>query len=277
MSGPTPPVVLSIAGSDSSGGAGIQADLRTFAALGIFGTSAITAVTAQNTLGVSGIDTLPAASVVRQVDSVLADLPVAAVKTGMLAEASIVDAVAALARSGRLPHLVVDPVMVASSGAVLASEEAIVTYRDILAPLAELVTPNLPEASVLAGTEPGSLDQERLARLLGERMATAVVVKGGHGGGSRAEDVLWFGGRTYCFSRPRIATMNTHGSGCTFSAAVAAYLALGHELVRAVEAAGDFVQRAIAGGAGWRLGGGPGPLDHLGWTAGARRYRHSSS
>ncbi len=262
----TPPVAMTIAGSDSSGGAGIQADLRTFAALGVFGTTAITAVTAQNTTDVRRVDALPAAAVTSQVEAVLDDFAVAAVKTGMLAEDRIVGAVVALAAAGRLPNLVVDPVMVASSGAVLASKAAVAAYRDHLLPLAVVVTPNLPEAAVLAGVSGRDRgDQELLARTLGQWTGAAVVVKGGHAGGDRAVDVVWHDGKMCCFDRPRVATVNTHGSGCTFAAAVAGRLARGDSVLEAVEAAGDFVHRALAAAAGWRLGTGPGPLDHFGW------------
>jgi hydroxymethylpyrimidine/phosphomethylpyrimidine kinase len=263
----TPPVALSIAGSDSGGGAGIQADLKTFAALGVFGTSAVTAVTAQSTRGVDRVDVLAPGSVVAQVQAVTDDLPVAAVKTGMLAEAQIVLAVAGLAREGRLPHLVVDPVMVASSGARLASAEAVEAYRQALLPLAEVITPNLPEAKALAGSS--HMDQEALALRLWEELGGLVVVKGGHAGQEACIDVACHEGRLEGFSRPRIHTNNVHGSGCTFAAAVAANLAWGLPPLEAVRRAGDFVHAAIAGGAAWELGRGPGPLDQMGWSASA--------
>lgn len=261
----SPLVVLSIAGSDSGGGAGIQADLRTFAALGVFGTTAVTAVTAQNTVGVRSVHVLPSHAVVEQIEAVLDDVPVAAVKTGMLADARTVRAVADLARAGRLPNLVVDPVMVASSGAILASEEAVDDYRAALLPLAQVVTPNVPEAVVLAGRRLASADQACLARVIGEASGAAVVVKGGHGHGEQVEDVLWHRGRTARFARARVPTVNTHGSGCSFAAAVAVGLARGDGIEHAVVGAGEFVHRAIQGAAGWRLGAGPGPLDHFGW------------
>ncbi len=266
MSGSSPRVALSIAGSDSGGGAGIQADLATFSALGVFGTTAVTAVTAQSTTGVRRVDVLRPESVVSQVEAVLEDLEVAAVKTGMLAEAGLVVAVAELAASGRLPHLVLDPVMVASSGAVLASPEAVAAYRSRLLPLAEIATPNLAEAAVLAGVQgAGARDQEALACRLGEAYATTVVVKGGHTTGESVADVLWRDGEITRFERPRLTSTNTHGSGCSFAAAITAGLALGAGLPEAVEAAGWYVQRAIAGASGWELGHGPGPLDHFGW------------
>ncbi len=266
----TPPVALTIAGSDSGGGAGLQADLRTFAALGVFGTTAITAVTAQNTTGVRRVDILPAEAVTAQILAVLDDLPVAAVKTGMLADAATVDAVADLAADGRLPNLVVDPVMVASSGAVLASDSVVDAYRRRLLRLASVVTPNVPEAAVLVGaTGADAADQTVLARVLGERIGTTVVVKGGHATGLLCAEVVWHEGEIQILERPRLETGNTHGSGCTFAAAVAAGLCSGADVLRAVDAAGDFVHAALRGGSGWTLGAGPGPLDHFGWSAAA--------
>lgn len=269
MTGHTPPVALTIAGSDSSGGAGLQADLRTFASLGVFGTTAVTAVTAQNTTGVRRIDTLPAKAVTAQILAVLDDLPIAAVKTGMLAGTDTIEVVADLAAAGRLPNLVVDPVMVASSGAVLASDGVTDVYRRRLLRFAAVVTPNVPEAAALAGaTGADAVDQTTLARILGERTNTVVVVKGGHAQGPRCADVVWHDGKIRTLERPRLATSNTHGSGCTFAAAVAAGLARGACVLKAVEAAGDFVHAAIRNGSGWTLGAGPGPLDHFGWSLG---------
>jgi hydroxymethylpyrimidine/phosphomethylpyrimidine kinase len=266
----TPPVALTIAGSDSSGGAGIQADLRTFAALGVFGTSALTAVTAQNTVGVRRVDTLPAEAVTAQIVAVLDDLPVAAAKTGMLADEGIVDAVADLADAGRLPSLVVDPVMVASSGAVLASDDVVRAYRRRLLRCATVVTPNLPEAAKLAGaTGTDATDQTVLARILGERFGVTVVVKGGHAQSSQCADVVWHDGAIEVLERPRLATVNTHGSGCSFAAAIAARLAAGSGVLDAIADAGRFVHAALQGGAGWALGAGPGPLDHFGWSTAA--------
>jgi len=263
----TPAVALTIAGSDSSGGAGIQADLKTFMAFGVFGASAITALTAQNTEGVRGIHPVPADFVVAQVEAVLDDLPVAVVKTGMLATADIVRAVAALAEAGRLPALVVDPVMVASSGARLLEASAERAYVEHLIPQASLLTPNLREAEFLLGTTIGTLaDQHEAARALGALGAAAVVLKGGHAvsdAGDQAVDVVWDGTTTYELHRPRIRTRNDHGTGCTFASAVAAGLGRGHELPVAIEDAKEFVSRAIAAGATWRLGRGHGPLNHL--------------
>jgi len=264
-----PPVALTIAGSDSGGGAGIQADLKTFAALGVFGSSAVTAVTAQNTAEVRAVHPMPGAVVRAQVDAVLDDLPVAAVKTGMLASAEIVAVVAELAAAGRLPNLVVDPVMVSSTGTRLLDADAETLYRTRLLPAAAVCTPNLWEAGVLVGRElPMLTDQRAAARELAARTGGIVVVTGGHAtpdAAGRSVDVVAGGGREELVTRDRIDTSNTHGSGCSFASAVAAHLARGDDVVGAVTAAGGYVHRAIVGGARWRLGAGHGPLDHFGW------------
>jgi hydroxymethylpyrimidine/phosphomethylpyrimidine kinase len=275
----TPPVALTVAGSDSGGGAGIQADLKTFAALGVFGASAVTALTAQNTEGVRGIHAVPADFVVAQIDAVLDDLPVTAVKTGMLATAAIVSAVAELTVAGRLPRLVVDPVMVASSGDRLLEPPAERVYVERLLPLAAVVTPNLREAEVLLGGRIRTLDDQReAARALGALGASVAVVTGGDpldDAGGDAVDVVWDGGSIRELRTPRIATLNNHGTGCTFASATAAALACGSTPAEAIETAKRFVSRAVAGAAGWRLGHGRGPVDHFGWgqpaTAGLSR------
>ena len=263
----TPPVALTIAGSDSSGGAGIQADLKTFAALGVFGASAITALTAQNTQGVRGIHPVPADFVVDQVQAVLDDLPVAAVKTGMLATADIVQAVADLAAAGRLPRLVVDPVMVASSGDRLLEPQAERLYAAALLPHATVITPNLREAEVLLDTRIRTLAEQReAARALGALGPSTVVVKGGHAVADVADqavDVVWDGGSVYELRGRRIDTQNNHGTGCTFASATAAALATGSGVRDAMASAKGFVSRAITAGATWRLGHGHGPLDHF--------------
>jgi len=263
-----PPVALTIAGSDSGGGAGIQADLKTFAACGVYGASAITALTAQNTRGVWGVHTVPADFVRAQVEAVLADFAVAATKTGMLATPDVVATVAELAEQGRLPHLVVDPVMVASSGDRLLEQAAEDLYRDALLPHAAVVTPNLHEASVLLGEEITTLAaQHEAARALGRLCPGVVVVKGGHrtkGAEHVAVDVVWDGHTTTELSAARVDTVNNHGTGCTFSAAIAAALASGATHGEAVQRAKAFVTRAIGDAADWRLGGGHGPLDHFG-------------
>jgi hydroxymethylpyrimidine/phosphomethylpyrimidine kinase len=266
-----PPVALTIAGSDSSGGAGIQADLKTFAALGVYGTSAITALTAQNTRGVRGVHAVPASFVVAQVNAVLDDLTVTAVKTGMLATADIVRAVADLAAAALLPNLIVDPVMVASSGDRLLDARAERLYVDALLPHAFVLTPNLREAEVLLAAPIRSLAQQRnAARALGALGPSTVVVKGGHPVADSAEDavdIVWDGTSTYELRAPRVDTPNNHGTGCTFSAAVAAALARGAAVHDALKAAKAYVSRGVAGGATWRLGQGHGPLDHFGWSA----------
>jgi hydroxymethylpyrimidine/phosphomethylpyrimidine kinase len=267
----TPFVALTIAGSDSSGGAGIQADLKSFAALGVFGASAITALTAQNTQGVRRVYAVPAEVVVAQVEAVLDDLHVRSVKTGMLATVDVVRVVAELAGAGRLPRLVVDPVMVASSGDRLLEEVAERAYVDELLPHATVLTPNLREAEVLLGASVGTLeDQREAARALGALGPRVVVVKGGHavrGAGGVAVDVVWDGAAVRELSAPRVETVNNHGSGCSFASAIAAGLACGLETWPALEHAKRFVWAAISGGAHWRVGGGHGPLDHFAWEA----------
>ncbi|MGI8626103.1 MAG: bifunctional hydroxymethylpyrimidine kinase/phosphomethylpyrimidine kinase [Geodermatophilaceae bacterium] len=267
----TPTVALTIAGSDSSGGAGVQADLKAFAAFGVYGASAITALTAQNTRGVRAVHPVPADFVVAQVDAVLDDLTVAAVKTGMLATAGIVRAVADLAAAGRLPNLVVDPVMVASSGDRLLDPPAERLYVAALLPHASVVTPNLREAEALLGTAIRTLaDQHEAARALGALGPSVVVVKGGHavlGSADEAVDVVWDGVSTYELRAPRVDTANNHGSGCTFASATAAAMAQGADVYEALQQAKAYVTRAIGGGAPWQLGRGHGPVDHFGWTS----------
>ncbi|MCU1692271.1 MAG: phosphomethylpyrimidine kinase [Frankiales bacterium] len=266
----TPPVALTIAGSDSGGGAGVQADLKAFAAHRVFGTTAVTALTAQNTTGVLGVHPVPAAFVLLQVEAVLADLGVGAVKTGMLATREVVEAVAGLAAAGRLPHLVVDPVMVASSGARLLEQDAERAYVDLLLPHAEVLTPNLLEAQVLLGADITTRDEQReAARALGALGPRVVVVKGGHavrGTEADAVDVVWDGQQVSELSAPRHDTRNDHGTGCTFAATTAALLAGGQSPAEAVRGAKAYVAAALAGGATWRLGAGHGPLDHFGWA-----------
>jgi hydroxymethylpyrimidine/phosphomethylpyrimidine kinase len=261
-----PAVALTIAGSDSGGGAGIQADLKAFAALGVFGTSAITAVTAQNTAEVRLVHRLPLDVVRAQVDAVLDDLPVAAVKTGMLADAAVVELVVDLVTAGRLPNLVVDPVMVASTGARLLDEHAEQLYAELL-PVAKVFTPNLVEAGVLVGGPLTSVAHQRdAARALASCTQGTVVVKGGHGRGD-AVDVVCRGGDLYELRADRVRTANNHGSGCSFASAIAAGLARGLDVPAALEQAKQFVTRAVRGAARWHLGAGRGPLDHFHWEA----------
>lgn len=239
------PIALTVAGSDSGGGAGIQADLKTFAALGVHGASALTAVTAQNTVGVSDILELPLELIRAQIDRVAEDLEIAAAKTGMLSSAEIIETVAAALIANRITLLVVDPVMVAKGGARLLHPEAVAALRDRLLPLATVLTPNLPEAEVLLGRPVVTLAERReAARALHSLGPTAVVVKGGHAEGD-AIDVFFDGVSIRELSASRRATGNTHGSGCTFSAAIAAGLAHGFDLETAVEKAKDFITLAI--------------------------------
>ena len=266
-SGPgPPPVALTVAGSDSGGGAGIQADLKTFHAFGVFGTSALTAITAQNTLGVSAVHPVPAEVVRAQIDAVAVDLCPRALKTGMLATAELVDVVADAIAAHGLRALVMDPVMVAASGHRLLEPDAEATLARRLLPRAALVTPNLLEAALLTGTEVDSLAaMKAAARHLVKMGAGAALVKGGHLPSGEAADVFWDGREELTWRRRRIATRHVHGTGCTLSAAVAAGLARGTRLPEAVDAAIDFVARAIASAPG--LGAGGGPVNHF---AGAR-------
>jgi len=252
---------LTIAGSDSSGGAGIQADLKTFAAHGVFGMSAITAVTAQNTLGVRGVVALPPDFVASQIDAVAEDIPPHATKIGMLANAGIVDAVAAALGRHRLPNVVLDTVMIAKSRARLLDEDAVAALRDRLLPLARVVTPNVPEAEALTGLTLASVaDLRRAAIRLVDMGAQAAFVKGGHLDGP-AIDVLCDGAQVIELAADRIDTRHTHGTGCTLSSAIAARLALGDDLASACRAAKAYVTRAIAQAPG--LGHGHGPLQHF--------------
>jgi hydroxymethylpyrimidine/phosphomethylpyrimidine kinase len=253
---------LTIAGSDSGGGAGIQADIRTFHAFGVFGTSAITAITAQNTLGVHAVHAVPADIVRAQILAVADDLRPAAFKTGMLATRELVGAVADAVIESSLANYVLDPVMVASSGDRLLDADAERAVVERLLPMATLVTPNLGEAAVLVG-EPvaGTAAMKAAARRLAAMGARAALVKGGHMEGAEVVDILFDGNRVHQWTRPRLATRNTHGTGCTLSAAVTAGLALGRTLTEAVEDALDFVHRAIASAP--QLGAGHGPLNHF--------------
>jgi len=253
---------LTIAGSDSGGGAGIQADLKTFAAHGVFGTSAITAVTAQNTVGVTMIEVLSPDMVRAQIAAVATDLFPAATKIGMLASAAIVSAVAASLDEHRLPHVVLDTVMISKSRARLLDASAVEALRLELLPRAEIVTPNIPEAEALTGLSISSVaDLRRAARMLVDQLgAHAAVVKGGHLEGPPI-DVFVDGADLHELPADRIDTPHTHGTGCTFSAAIAARLALGDDLLTAVRAAKRYVTRAIAHAPG--LGAGHGPLQHF--------------
>ncbi|WP_432545164.1 bifunctional hydroxymethylpyrimidine kinase/phosphomethylpyrimidine kinase [Kineococcus sp. SYSU DK002] len=259
-------VALTVAGSDSGGGAGIQADLKTFAAHAVYGTSVLTALTAQNTRGVRGVHVVPAAFVTEQLDAVLDDIAVHATKIGMLADAGVVAAVARAVRTRDLGPVVLDPVMVATSGDRLLDPAAVAAVRDDLLPAADLVTPNVPEAAVLLGADPATdLDgcREQAEELL-RRSGTAVLLKGGHLSGEQSVDVLATAAGATLVRRPRVATTATHGTGCTLSAALAARAALhpGAAWEDLVPPARDYLQAALVAGARLRVGHGHGPLDH---------------
>lgn len=263
---------LTIAGSDSGGGAGIQADLKTFEALDVFGTSALTAITAQNTVGVQGVLALPPDFVALQIESVLSDIGADAVKTGMLASAPIIEAVAAKLAAYGVRKLVVDPVMIAKSGDALLAAEARDALITRLIPLALVVTPNLHEAGVLVqGDVRTQADMFEAARAIHAMGAANVVVKGGHVEDStQSVDLLFDGSQFREFSAPRIPTPNTHGTGCTFASAIAAELAKGADVVAAVGAAKDYLTGAIRAGVDRRIGAGQGPVAHF-WRGGSDR------
>jgi hydroxymethylpyrimidine/phosphomethylpyrimidine kinase len=242
------PCALTIAGSDSGGGAGIQADLKTFAALGVHGTTAITCITAQNPRRVTGIQAIRADMVRRQIEAVFDELPPRAVKTGMLYSAEIIRTVADFFARGKWPPLIVDPVMVATSGAVLLKPSAIRVLKERLLPLATLVTPNLPEAEMLTGRKLTTLEQlHEAAREIHARFGCAVLAKGGHlPNAPAAMDVFHDHGRSCLLIAPLTRGVSTHGTGCTYSAAIAGLLASGHKLPRAVELAKRYITRAIS-------------------------------
>ncbi len=255
------PVALTIAGSDSGGGAGIQADLKTFAALGVHGASAITAITAQNTVTVSDIFELPTAIVLAQIEAVASDLAVRAAKTGMLSSSRIIEAVAGAIEALRIPNLVVDPVMVAKGGAKLLRDDAVDSLRRRLLPLAAVVTPNLPEAEVILGRSIRTIAERRAAaRDLVALGPLAAVVKGGHAEDD-VTDVYWDGAQMVELAAVRIPTANTHGSGCVFSAAIAAGLAKGLGPLESVRAAKEFISGAIEHSL--EIGHGHGPVNPM--------------
>ncbi len=259
------PIALTIAGSDSSGGAGIQADLKTFTAFGVYGASVITALTAQNTRGVTAVELATPAFVTAQMRAVLSDLDVGAIKTGMLASRALVEAIAAELDGSAAVPLVVDPVMVATSGDRLIDDDAVDAVKTLILPRALLMTPNLPEAARLLDGAVATTEAEARAQLdgLARLGAKAVLLKGGHGMSAEAVDLLWHDGHVTRLAAPRIATRNTHGTGCTLSAAIAALLASGVELSAAVARAKTYVHRAIAAAAQGSVGKGHGPVDHL--------------
>jgi len=258
--------VLTIAGSDSGGGAGIQADLKTFSALGCYGMSVVTALTAQNTTGVTGIHAVPPAFVVQQMAAVFTDIGADAVKIGMLYSAELIQAVADGLRRHEAANIVLDPVMVAQSGDKLLQDEAITALKNHLIPLATVLTPNLPEAAVLLGREVnGPDDMQAAARSLTAFGSRSVLLKGGHAQGDDSTDVLFIADEDRCvvLQDRRVRTANTHGTGCTLSSAIAAYLAKGETIAPAVRNAKKYIGEAIRAGAPYRLGRGSGPVHHF--------------
>jgi hydroxymethylpyrimidine/phosphomethylpyrimidine kinase len=259
------PVALTIAGSDSSGGAGIQADLKTFAALGVYGASVITALTAQNTRGVSGIHQVPAGFVTAQIDAVFSDLDVGAVKIGMVAQREGIDAIVAGLKRWSPNHVVLDPVMVATSGDRLLAAEAVEALRAKLIPCAALITPNLPEAAALLD-EPVALseaDIEDQGRRLLAMGCRAVLIKGGHGQGAESTDYFIDANGMVALAAPRVATRNTHGTGCSLSSAIAAGLAKGEGLEIAIRNAKAWISAAISAADRFSVGHGHGPVHHF--------------
>ena len=261
-------IAVTIAGSDSGGGAGIQADLKTFSALGVYGASVVTALTAQNTLGVQGIHDVPPGFVAQQMDSVFSDLAVGAVKIGMLSRSPVIETVAAGLDRHRATNIVLDPVMVAASGDRLLAAEAVETIRTTLMPLAMLVTPNLPEAAALL--DASMAEDESAMRAQAERILAlgprAVLIKGGHGQGRDSVDLLVDAAGCKRFAAPRVATENTHGTGCTLSSAIAAGLAKGLALLDAVAEAKAYISAAIGASGRLQIGRGHGPVHHFhGW------------
>jgi hydroxymethylpyrimidine/phosphomethylpyrimidine kinase len=262
---------LTIAGSDSGGGAGIQADLKTFQMLEVYGMSAITAVTAQNTLGVHGIYDIPLEGIERQIEAVIQDIGVDALKTGMLSQPEVIELVADQVKKHKLAKLVVDPVMVAKGGASLLAANAQDALRSRLLPLAALVTPNIPEAEVIVRMEINSLEsmKEAAVRIVEQYGAAAAVIKGGHSSGDPT-DVLYDGKHFHLLTSERYETRHTHGTGCTFSAAITAELAKGFSLFDAVHTAKKFITLAIRHELG--IGGGHGPTNH--WAYGQDKLAH---
>ncbi|HHY74014.1 MAG TPA: bifunctional hydroxymethylpyrimidine kinase/phosphomethylpyrimidine kinase [Bacillus bacterium] len=252
---------LTIAGSDSGGGAGIQADLKTFQELDVFGMTAITALTAQNTLGVQGVYPIPIEGIQQQLDSIGTDLVPDAVKTGMLFNSEIIKAVAGKIKAFKWTNLVVDPVMIAKGGASLLQEEAIVALKEYLLPLATVVTPNIPEAEVLSGRRISSLEERKeAAKLIYNLGSKNVMIKGGHDNNEQMIDLLYDGHHFLEYEGKRIATKNTHGTGCTFSAAITAELAKGKSINSALTVAKSFIQAAIEDDL--LIGSGHGPTNH---------------
>lgn len=257
--------VLSIAGSDPSGGAGIQADLKTMSALGCYGMAVITALTAQNTRGVTGVHVPPASFIAQQIDAIFADVRVDAVKIGMLATGEIATAVAERLAAHEARNIVLDPVLVATSGDSLGAPDVVEAMRRHLFPLATVITPNVPEAERLSGFPAGAALEglQKIARDLAALEARALLMKGGHSASAKADDILLLDGQFHTFSAPRVVTENTHGTGCTLSTAIACYLAKGHPLRDAVGAAKTYITQALEAADSLHVGGGHGPVHHF--------------
>ena len=258
--------VLTIAGSDSGGGAGIQADLKTFSAIGCFGMSVITALTAQNTQGVKAIHAVPPAFTVEQIEAVLSDIGADAIKIGMLYSAELIEAVAQELKKHGARKIVLDPVMVAQSGDKLLQDNAIEAIKTHLMPLADVVTPNIPEASVLCGRPlTQRSDIESAAEALAKYGSRSILIKGGHGDERKSTDLLFLTGegRFVSLEADRIETRNNHGTGCTLSSAIASYMAKGKDIEEAVQEAKTFINQALAAGAHYKIGHGHGPVHHF--------------
>jgi hydroxymethylpyrimidine/phosphomethylpyrimidine kinase len=258
--------VLTIAGSDSGGGAGIQADLKTFSAIGCYGMSVITALTAQNTRGVNGIHAVPPAFAVQQIEAVFSDMGTDAVKIGMLYSAELIEVVSEALKKHNARKIVLDPVMVAQSGDKLLQDDAIEAIKTHLMPLADVVTPNIPEASVLCGRQLKKwTDIEGAAETLAQHGSRSILIKGGHGCETKSTDLLFLAreNRFVRLTADRIKTNNNHGTGCTLSSAIASYMARGNDIEAAVQKAKTFMNQAITAGANYKLGHGHGPVHHF--------------
>ncbi|NCT40453.1 MAG: bifunctional hydroxymethylpyrimidine kinase/phosphomethylpyrimidine kinase [Alphaproteobacteria bacterium] len=258
------PKVLTIAGSDSSGGAGVQADLKTFSALGCYGMSVFTALTAQNTMGVQGVYSVPSSFLIQQLDSVFDDVPPAAVKIGMLGDVESIRALAFFLRERDVRNIILDPVMVATSGDQLIADDAVDALKEMLIPLADVITPNIHEAAILSGRKID--DAVEAARDLLSLGASGVLLKGGHGTGEICLDVYAYDGGIEVFEAPRLMTKNTHGTGCTLSSAIAAYVAHGHTMIDAIGEAKSYITEAIRHADDLNVGKGAGPVHHF-WNA----------
>ncbi|CAG35645.1 bifunctional hydroxymethylpyrimidine kinase/phosphomethylpyrimidine kinase [Desulfotalea psychrophila] len=257
--------VLTIAGSDSGGGAGIQADLKTFSACGCFGTSAITAITAQNTLGVRAIHSVPVEILQAQVLAVIEDIGVDAIKIGMLHSAELIAAVAVVLREADVENIVLDPVMVATSGDPLIEESAVDAMKKLLFPLVKVITPNIPEAEILLGQKIEGEDLAQVAQALAEEFSVSVLAKAGHQQGDLFVDVLYSSvtEKITRFPTTRVDTQNTHGTGCSLSSAIASFLARGEDLETAIASASQYLHGALVAGAEYKIGAGHGPVHHF--------------